>query len=392
MIKTHSMKKCIAIFWFVVSIGCVTVQGQEKYTQETEELIDLVIHNLVTDKQDTTYTYATLDERMAHYKVPAVSIAVIDNYEISWARAYGWADKEQKISATTSTLFQAASISKSINAVGVLKWVESNNIDLEADVNNFLSNWKLESRRKAKGKEISLANILSHTAGLSGHGFRGYEIDDKIPTTIQILNGKKPANSRRIKSLFEPDLKFKYSGGGTTITQQILIENTGIAYDDYMKKEVLNPLGMQESFYSNKVSQSELVATGYWSSGNPLKGKYHIYPEMAAAGLWTNPTELSYYIIEIQKSFIGESNKLLSQQMVEKMLSPYLKDGITGLGVFFQQIGDNMFFNHGGSNEGFKCSYQGSIEGGKGVVIMVNSENYDIIPEIMRSVAKIYGW
>lgn len=334
----------------------------------------------------------SIDERMKYHNVPAVSVAVIENYEIAWAKAYGWADKEEKNPATTETLFQAASISKSINALGILNWVETESIDLNSDFSEHLNSWNLKSRKKANNKKITLANLLSHTAGLNGHGFDGYEIDDKIPTTLQILNGKRPANSKRIESETEPNKEFKYSGGGIMITQQIISEYSGISYDKYMYRNILTSIGMNKSTFNQQPIKENEYASAYWTSGNRLKGRYHLYPEMAAAGLWSTPIEISRFIIEIQKSYLGESNKLISKKITQKMLAPHLKDGTTGLGVFLEDVNDKKYFTHGGSNEGFKCYYYGSIEGGNGIVIMTNSESFDIIPEIIRSIFKVYQW
>jgi CubicO group peptidase (beta-lactamase class C family) len=390
--KFTAIIRFLLLIIFTLFLSNLSAQTTGVDSLKIESFIKRVENTLIPPKSDSSQVTWSISERMEFYKIPAVSVAIIDNYQLNWAKAYGWADKEAKIPATTETLFQAASISKSLNSVGILNWAESNNIDLNTDINTYLKSWKLKNRKKAKGKEISISNLLSHTAGLSGHGFNGYKVGEQIPTTEQILDGKKPSNSKKIKSISQPNKVFKYSGSGVMITQLMLSQNTGIAYSTYMKKTILNPLGMTESFFSQPSPKDKGLATAYWAQGTPLDGKYHIYPEMAAAGLWTNPTELSKYIIEMQKSLKGESNILLSQEMAKKMLSPHLKDGITGLGVFFENLNGRDYFTHGGSNEGFKCYYYGSIEDGKGIVIMTNSENFDIIPEIIRSIIKVYEW
>ncbi|GGI57884.1 serine hydrolase domain-containing protein [Winogradskyella haliclonae] len=392
MFRIKHLAKLSVLLFFSISISKVSAQANPTYSEAVESRIKAVENNLRDKPMDSSDVTHKLTERMTFHNTPAVSIAVIKNYELDWDRAYGFADKEAQIPATTTTLFQAASISKSLNAVGVLRWAETNTIDLEADVDTFLKSWKLKSRKKANGKTIGIASILSHSAGLSRHGFGGYEVGEALPTTQQILDGKKPANTKKVKSLFEPNKKFKYSGGGTTITQLILTENTGMTYDRYMKEQILDPLGMTESFYTQPPPKDAALATAYWSKGQPLKTKYHVYPEMAAAGLWTTPTDLSKYIIEMQKSLKGESNKLLSKGMTVKMMTPYLEGEAIGLGVFISEILGKQYFQHGGSNEGFKCHYYASLEDGNGVVIMVNSENYDIITEIIRSVVKVYEW
>jgi CubicO group peptidase (beta-lactamase class C family) len=173
-----------------------------------------------------------------------LSVAVIQNYKMVWAKAYGWADDSLKVPATMQTLFQAASISKSLNGVGVLKLVQDKKIDLYADINDYLTSWEFPYDSLSKGKKISMINLLSHTAGLTVHGFDGYSPGEPLPTIEEILDGKKPANSDPVRSMNAPGLKSEYSGGGTVITQLIVMDVTHAAYDQYMYDNVLKPLGM----------------------------------------------------------------------------------------------------------------------------------------------------
>lgn len=328
----------------------------------------------------------TLKERMAFYNMNAVSIAVIKDYKVEWSKAYGFADVGENRPATTQTLFQAASVSKSINSLGILKLVEQGKLDLDHDINNYLKTWKFPYDSVSKGKKISIANLLSHKAGLSVHGFGGYQKGKDLPTVIQILNGQKPANSPAVRSVFEPDLKFQYSGGGTTITQLILENTTGEKYEDFMGKNVLVPLGMNESSYSQPPSQDkkELLATAY-NDGKEVEGKYHIYPEKAAAGLWTNPNDLAKYIIETQLSLAGKSNKILSKEMSVKRVE-------NNYGVFLNDFKGTKYFGHSGGNEGFVCYYIGSVEDGNGLAVMTNGNNFKLIDEILLSIASLNHW
>jgi len=389
LLKLSSTILLLFFFFFTVKL---TAQSDPVYSPRVEGTIKRVVGNLIDPDEESRVVLGTLSERMAYYNIPAVSIAVIKNYKVHWARAYGFADKESEVKATTNTLFQAASISKSVNALGVLKWAEANNIDLESDIDDHLKSWEFECRKRARGKKITLANLLSHTGGLSVHGFNGYESGQSIPTVVQILNGKGPANSDRVKSLTRPGVKFMYSGGGTTISQLILTDNTGHAYERYMQDKILNPLGMNESSFAQPPTGTGSYATAYYSQGNSVNGKFHIYPEMAAAGLWTNPLDLSKFVIEIQNSLIGKSNKILTSGMTQLMLSPYLVNGHSGLGVYLEEIDGKVYFSHDGSNKGFRSIYIGSTKGGNGIVLMINSENFDISKEIIATVFDVYGW
>ena len=362
-------------------------------TSNQADKIKEVENNLAGQIQIEGEKPMNLLDRMAFFKNKGLSIAVIQNYHVIWAKGYGWADEELKIPVTTQTLFQAASISKSLNAVGVLKLVQDKKLDLYTDINTYLMSWKFPYDSLAKGKKITVANLLSHTAGLTVHGFGGYEKGQELPTLVQILDGKKPANSPAVRSMYAPGLKSEYSGGGIVISQQIVMDITHHPYAQYMYEAVLKPLGMTGSTYAQPPTaiNPKLLATGYTPDGKELPGKYHTYPEQAAAGLWTNPTDMAKYIIETQLAYEGKSAKVLNQAMTITRLTPYI-DKSAALGVFIDDFNGTKYFEHGGSNEGFKCQYYGSLQGGNGVVIMVNSDNSQIMSEIVNSVAKVYDF
>ena len=373
---------------------------KHKYSKEVYDKIELVENGLVGWAQNSSHTLKwSIEERMASYNVPGVSIAVIDNYEIEWAKGYGWADVAEKRPVTDRTLFQAASISKSLNAVGVLKLVQEGRLDLNTDINNYLTSWKFPYDSLSEGKKITLSNLLSHTAGLTIHGFPGYAQGEPLPAITEILDGTPPANTKAVHSQFAPDTKPQYSGGGTTLSQLVVEDVTRQPYEKYMQQEVLNPLKMYASSYNQPpVAPAHLLTTAYNADGSEVEGKYHIYPEQAAAGLWTSPTELAKYIIELQLSYIGKSEKVLSQNTVRTMMTPPLDEPynaagyLTALGVFREKAGSETYFQHSGSNAGFLCHYYGDLSGGKGVVIMTNSANSGIIREILNSVATVYNW
>lgn len=369
-------------------------QSSKKYSKEIQSKIKQVENNLSAWAQiENKPQKWTLKERMKFYHANGVSIAVIKNYKIEWAKGYGWADSLEQKPVTIETLFQAGSNSKSLNAVGILKLVQEGKLNLDVDINNYLKTWKFPYDSLSKGKKITIKNLLSHTAGLTVHGFDGYEKENAIPTILQTLNGQKPANSEAVRSAYEPSLKYEYSGGGTTISQLIIEDVTGKHYDEYMWENVLKPLGMTYSSYTQPPSKEKLklLATGYYNDGKAVKGKYHIYPEQAAAGLWTNPIDLAKYVIETQLSLLGKSQKVLSKEMTQIRLTPYI-DSKAGLGVFIIDKNGVKNFEHGGVDEGFVSQYIGTMTGGNGVVVMTNTYNTALFDEIIRSVALTYNW
>ncbi len=379
----------LATFTFLLIATCLHAQKpiDNKIKQVESNLYPLL------QIEDSVYRPSTIEQRLKELGINGVSVAVINNYKLDWAKGYGMADVKTNKRVTAGTLFLAGSISKSVNALGVLRLADQKKIDLEKNINDYLRSWKFPEDSFSKNKKITIANLLSHSAGLSVHGFPGYTPGDSVPTVKQILDGQRPANTAAVRSIFEPGLKFKYSGGGTTISQLIVSDVSGLPYENYMQKEVLQPLGMNNSTYKQPYTDGnwESYATAYYGDGKDVKGRFHVYPEMAAAGLWTHPTDLSKFIIETQLSYAGKSNKVLSQNATKRMLTFYV-DSVVGLGVFFNKEGGKQFFSHGGADEGFRATYFGSFQDGYGAIVMVNSDNGRIMNEILSSIENVYGW
>ena len=335
----------------------------------------------------------TLAERMKTTKVPAVSIAVINNFKVEWARAYGVKDVETNEPATTETLFQAGSISKPVAAMTALKRVQDGKIALEDDINKKLVSWKLPDNELTASKKVTLANLLSHTGGLTVHGFPGYAVGQKIPTLPQVLDGAPPANTAAVRVDIPPGSRFRYSGGGTTIAQLAIMDIEKKPYPEIAKETVLAPLGMTNSTYSQPLPDDwrKKAASGHRRGGNTVTGKIHIYPEMAAAGLWTTPTDLAKFAIEVQLSLEGKSNKVLTQDTITKMVTPYMNENVA-MGFFVDKRGNSIYFGHGGADEGFRAQLLVHKTKGYGAVVMVNSDNGGMIEEVFRAIANEYGW
>jgi CubicO group peptidase (beta-lactamase class C family) len=334
-----------------------------------------------------------LVDRMKHYQVPGVSIAFFARGEIRWTRTYGYADVSQMRAVTPETLFQAASISKPISALAALRLAQNKKLSLDEDVNVKLKTWKVPENEFTKEQKVTLRRILSHSAGFTVAGFPGYLAGEPLPTITQILNGEKPANTKPVLVDTVPGTTWSYSGGGYAVMQLLLTEVTGKPFSDVLEREVLRPLGMSHSTFVQPLPKSlrRVAATAYESDGKSITGEFHTYPEMAAAGLWTTPSDLARAAIEIQNDYAGSSTKLLSMDMAREMLV-HQKDN-WGLGVALAAAGHPLRFGHGGSNEGFRCDFEAYIESGQGIVIMTNSNSGDaIIAEIRRAVAQEYAW
>ena len=336
---------------------------------------------------------ADIRERMKFHKVPGVSIAVINNGKLEWARAYGIIEAGSSAPVTTMTLFQAGSISKPVAAAGALRLVDRGILSLDEDVNAKLRSWKVPESDFTKNEKVTLRRILSHTAGLTVHGFPGYSSTEPVPTLIQVLNGEKPANTAATRVDILPGSAVRYSGGGTTVMQQLVIDASGRSFPAYIRDSVLRPLGMRESTYEQPLPESRRAraAAAHSSTGEPVNGRFHTYPEMAAAGLWTTPSDLARFTIEIMRSADGRSRRLLNPETARLMTTSH-KDG-AALGFFIGGEGDSTTFSHGGRDRGFDAKLEAYPRLGRAARVMINANNdTGFIPEVMRAIAREYGW
>ncbi len=333
-----------------------------------------------------------LADRMKFYKVPGVSGAVINHGRIEWARGFGVVEAGLDKPITPETLFQAGSISKPVAAMAALRLVEQGKLNLDEDVNLKLKSWKVPENEFTKEKKVTLRGLLTHSAGLTVHGFPGYKADAEAPTLVQVLNGEKPANTGAIRVDTMPGSKWRYSGGGYTIMQQLLIDVAGKAFPELARELVLAPAGMTRSTYEQPLPKRLDPAAGTaHRDGKPIKGRYHTYPEMAAAGLWTTPTDLALLAIEIQQEIAGKSSKLLSQKMAQQMTAKQFEN--YGLGPSVDSSGQSVRFGHGGVDEGFEAFWVAYQHTGQGAVVMTNGNGGSrLAQEIIRAIAKEYNW
>lgn len=338
-------------------------------------------------------TKLSLADRMQAYRVPGVSIAVINDGKIEWARGYGTKEAGGGGRVETDTLFQAASVSKPVAAAEALRLVEQGKLKLDENVNDRLKSWKVPENEFTREKKVTLRGLLSHSAGLTVHGFAGHALDSAVPTALQVLEGVPPANSAAVRVDVIPGTLWRYSGGGYTVVQQLLTDVEGKSFPDLMNVGLLQRLRMRHSTFEQPLPQRlwASAATGHLGNGEQVRGKWHVYPTMAAGGLWSTPSDLALFAIEVQKAYEGKSRKLLSASMARQMLTPQIENW--GLGPTVQRAGSRLRFSHGGSNLGFRSYLLAYAETGQGAVVMTNSENGEnLIDEILRSIAAEYNW
>lgn len=343
--------------------------------------------------EDSLVAKYSIYERMKYYKIPSVSMALIENGKMAWVKSYGFTDAESKIKTDENTMYQVASISKSVNALGITKLVQQGELSFETDIRKYLKTWRFPENEFSKNKLITLKNLLSHTAGFNVRGFIGYSYKDKIPTINQILDGDFPANNEAIKPILSPGEKFEYSGGGSTIVRKILDDCISNNYDSLMQAILLNPLQMTKSTFNQNLLSNTKFAFGHDQNMKPLKGKYYSYPEQAAGGLWSTARDIAKFIIHIQNSLLGSKGSILTKESTNEMLTPVLNDYALGFGIL-EKDGEKYFW-HEGQSFGYTSVYYGSFSTGKGVVILTNAfpdNGQPFIKELLNSIAITYNW
>ncbi len=337
----------------------------------------------------------TLTQLLERFKVPGVSVAVIHNFEIHWAKGYGTRDVETGAPVDAETMFQAASISKPVAAMGVMKAVQDGLFTLDTDINRILTSWKLDGQGFTTERPVTPRGLTSHTSGLGdGFGFPGYDPAGKVPTVVQILEGQPPSNVRRIFMERAPGTLMEYSGGGVTLMQLALSDARKRPFADVLRDDVLRPIGMVNSTYEQPLppARDRNAARAHDGEGKSRGAKWHVYPELAAAGLWTTSSDLARFAIEVQKTAAGMSSRVLSRASVMEMLTP-VGVGDFAVGFTIEKLGQGWYFSHGGSNWGFQCLLRAHRSKGYGFAIMTNADRGGALAaELGRRIQRAYEW
>jgi CubicO group peptidase (beta-lactamase class C family) len=337
------------------------------------------------------YGGITLVERMKECHTSAISLAIVENFEICEAYAYGVKQRVTKEKVTADTLFQAGSISKPVFAVAVMRLVERGTIDIDTDISEYLYGYDVPTYDNQKHK-ITLRQILSHHAGLNLHGFAGYQQRQKIPTVEQILTGAFPSNHSKLKLMKDPGTGFQYSGGGYVLAQKIVTDVCKLNFCDLMNDLVCSPLFMAHTTYAQPLPNKNDVAFGYNQHNLQLPGGYNIMPELSAAGLWSTPSNLARFGIEIMKALKSEST-FLEKKTVELMTTKAYENSPYGLGFAVNQSHKGLTFGHSGSNIGYHSNMVFCPDEGSGLVVMQNSDiGMRICDEVTNAFKDTYGW
>ena len=377
------------------------VNSYKQFQEPIKKRIDQVEQGLTNDvllfHGQAVRTKNILD-RMQHHKLNGLSIAVINNGTLEWAKAYGVADASLPDPVTSETLFQTASVGKVITTLAALHLVKEGKISLDEDVNQKLTSWKVPENEFTRKEKVTLRRLLSHSAGFTDdYGFGGYNPGEALPTVTQILNLQSPANNKKIMVVSDvPGSSMRYSGGGYVVIQQLIEDLTGQTFQAYVEKEIFQKLGLQHSTYNHypDIHLRKPVSRGHYPNGKiEAWKKYNVFPEAAAAGFWSTPSDLAKILIQLQKEKQGTSELILNQELVTAMLTPQFESNPRGLGVILMGAHQAEGFGHAGNNPGYNSLLYATSSTGQGAVVMVNSdEGISLAQEVMCSIANVYNW
>jgi CubicO group peptidase (beta-lactamase class C family) len=335
------------------------------------------------------------------FSVPGVSIAVSKDFRIEWARGYGIADMATGDAVTPQTMFQAASISKAVAAMVSLRAIQDGRFGLDQDVNTILKTWKLPADDLMKDRPVTPRGLMSHTSGMGdAFGFPGYSPGARLPTLPQLLDGLPPSNRRAVRLERAPLTAFEYSGGGVMIQQLVLADAVGRPFETLAREWVMEPLGMTNSTFEQPLptARAARAARAHDREGARMSDPWHVYPEQAAAGLWTTPTDLLTFMIEVQRTLAADTQirkaakGVLDRETMMEMVTP-VGVGPFAVGFSVQKEGEGWYFTHGGSNWGFRANVIAHRLKGYAVAIMTNGDRgHEVITELERLIYQAYAW
>lgn len=388
------MKKLIFYHFVLVIMSSCIFQTKDSNTEkivERKAQFEYGIRGKVKFMGEEDH-FSSITDKMSDYQIPAVSLAIINNGEIEWSDIYKNPDFTGEQHLDSVSLFQAASLSKPVTFFAALRMHAAGEIDLDQNIQDYLKEFVLPEGKQTAENPVTFRNIFSHTSGINSGGYLGYEQGLLLPSDLDILKGGAGVNSPAIQVVMPPNETLAYSGGAYTLAELALQDLFEDEFENIMKKWILEPVGMKYSEFTQPLhdSISKQVAKAYSSSGKPIEGGWRNYPEQAAAGLWSNATDMARFLTEIYKAYHGKS-AVFSQSDIQTIIS-HERDGHV-YGFLLNQVGDDVSITHYGGNAGYRTGMTISLKSGNGMVYLINSDNGgDLGNELLLSASQVYNW
>jgi CubicO group peptidase (beta-lactamase class C family) len=355
-----------------------------------------------------------LADRMEHHSVPGVSIALINDFHVEWANGYGVLVAGGDETVSTDTLFHAGSIAKPVSAAATLALVGRGILDLDENVNEKLISWRVPENEYTDEEKVTLRRLLSHSGGIED-GFTDRSSSEQVPgymtsagesptiTLQQLLDADAGVDVDGITSVTSvPGTTYRYANANYAIVELLIVDVTKQPFPEFMSDTILIPLGMTSSTFEQPLPEDlrNRATIEHDAGGQPFEGERVHLPYLATGGLWTTPSDLALFAIEIMHSYKGHSDKILPPELANEMLTPQIAipnnplGDYFGLGFELAGEGKDLVFLHPGGTWGSTCVLWVYPETGQGAVIMTNSASGQgmIVFEILLSLAVEYGW
>lgn len=336
--------------------------------------------------------YDDIPRFLEHQKIPGVSIAIIKDFKVDRVLVYGFKEADSDQPVREDTLFQAAAISQPVTAMAALKLYQDRSLDIDSNINEQLRSWVLDAGVHASRQKVSLRALLSHTSGTNVTGYEGYPQGEALPTIKQVLTNTGSSRAAGVIVNGESGV-YRYSSGGYSVVQQTLMDLTAKPFETLMDEVIFSPLSMTRSTFSQPLASTQTLkaSAGHDVNGSMIAGRYYNYPEMAATGLWSTPTDIAKFVIELQSAVVGDSLVGLTEETATQMLQPIHMT--YGLGLDVKTRGSSVYFSQGGASKGFQVAFQAHETAGVGVVVMTNSDNgFQAVAKILNFVAIEERW
>jgi CubicO group peptidase (beta-lactamase class C family) len=378
------------LFLSAVILYLFSCQTPESITRSRIKSLEKGLYRAVYFKGQRPEKLRLLD-RMAFYKVPGLTLAVMDRFQIEWVKTYGYKDIVQYRKLTPETAFQAGDLSQPVSATVAVQLVEEKRLDLNEQLGVYFVETAFAGRKFKPSVSIlmDLASLLNHTSGFYPWNSSGYSRTSAIPDLAQVLRGEEPAQNYNSFRGFDPEAGTRFSDFNYVLLEKYLEDRTGRKLAELAKEKIFERLALNNTFFGLPVSED--IASGHMREGPEVDGIWYKYPEQAARGLWSTPSDYLRFVVELVECARGKKDGLVSPELARQMLSP-------------QAPGSGYGFRLEGEHEKFKIYMKGKTRGyrsalliypylSQGVVVMTNSENGGVlIDEVLRGLSAIYDW
>jgi len=370
------------IHGFVFLIIILSLLGCQSSSElSLENKIQLAANSLPQSNRIISWKKKSIPEQMKHYGIPGVSIAVIENFELLYARAYGVKNIEKNSPLTTETMFRAVGVSSQVSRFIALNFVEEGILNMQEDVNQNLITWKIPDNQWTQKQAVTLHSLLEfNTAGLNGFYMKSYTRGTEIPSLYQVLEGLPPAKTPAVRVVSEPG-RYKRAENlwvvSYVVLEQLLEDVAQKSFPRIAGDILFSPLDLKNTTFEQPLPERFWPQTSWgYQNKRSINGAAEVYPTRAAMGLWTTPTDLAHILIEMMESYRGLSSLVASPDTVKQLIDL-----------------DRSYFQWYSNGGGYYCFYAFDARAGHGIVIMINhDEGLDLRKEITHSFFRSLNW